>query len=153
MRKKKESFTEKRKFIRHPICIPLEFKRITSASARKKQKAETVNLSLGGLLFLSRSKIALGTAINVSLPFKDKTFHVHGKVVRCDKDGSSKLYYVGIEFLKVSDAFKVKLIEQLHLIEEYRCLRSIQLNREITLPEASKEWIKRYSVQFRKLYW
>ncbi len=143
--------TERRKFIRHPVCIPLEFKRVRSVN--KKQKAESVDLSLGGLLFLARSKVAAGTELNVSLPFNDKIFHVYGTVIRCEWDGSSKLYYIGIEFRKVSDAFKVKLIEQLHLIEEYRCLRSIQLNRDIPLREASKEWIRRYSIQFRKLYW
>ncbi|MBN1494026.1 MAG: PilZ domain-containing protein [Candidatus Omnitrophica bacterium] len=151
MSKKQEDFKEKRKFIRHPICVPLEFHRIHDH--RRKHKAETVNLSFGGLLFLSRSRIVSGTEINVSLPFRDKIFHVHGCVVRCDKEVSSKLYSVGIEFLKVTDAFKVKLVEQLHLIEEYRSLRSLQLNREVSLKEASKEWITKYSEQFRKLYW
>jgi c-di-GMP-binding flagellar brake protein YcgR len=146
-----EVYRDRRKFIRHPVCVPLEFKRIREAG--KKHKAESIDVSLGGLLFLSRVKIAAGTEVNVSLPFRDKIFHIHGSVVRCEKDGSSKLYYVGIKFLRVSDAFKVKLIEQLHLIEEYRCLRSIQLNRDVPLREASQEWIRRYSLQFKKLYW
>ena len=151
MSKKNEPFEEKRKFIRHPVCIPLEFQRIKEG--KRKLKAETVNLSLGGLLFLSRSKIAVGTEIIVSLPFRDKVFHIHGRVMRCETEGHSKLYSVGIEFLRVSDAFKVKLVEQLHLIDEYRCLRCIQLNRDVTLKEASQEWIRKYSEQFRKLYW
>jgi c-di-GMP-binding flagellar brake protein YcgR len=146
-----EGFQDRRKFIRHPVCVPLKFKRVRGAG--KKHKAESLDMSLGGLLFLSRLKIATGTEINVSLPFRDKVFHIRGTVVRCDRDDSSRLYYVGIQFLRVSDAFKVKLIEQLHLIEEYRCLRSIQLNRDVPLKEASQEWIKRYSLQFRKLYW
>ena len=151
MSRKKETFIEKRKFIRHPVCIPLEFTRVKVG--QKKHRAETINLSLGGLLFLSRSKIATGVEVDVSLPFKDKVFHIRGGVVRCEKEGHSTLYSVGIEFLRVSDAFKVKLVEQLHLIEEYRCLRSIQLNREVSLKDASQEWIKKYSEQFRKLYW
>ena len=107
--------TNKRRFIRHPVCIPLEF--VREDDKKTKEKAETVNLSLGGLLFLSRKRIAPESVIIVSLPFRDKVFKVHGKVARCDKDESSKLYHVGIEFVKISDAFKVRLVEQLHLIE------------------------------------
>ena len=143
---------DRRHFIRHPICIPLEFQRMKD-TAKKKHRSETVNMSLGGLLFLSRARIAPGTEIVVSLPFKDKVFKVHGSVVRCDRDQESKLYQTGISFGRVAEAFKVKLVEQLHFIEEYRCLRSIQLHREVSLQEASREWIQRYSKQFRELYW
>lgn len=148
---KTQSPEDRRRFIRHPICIPLEFERVKMP--QRKHKVESVNVSLGGLLFLSRVRIGIGTDITVSLPFKDKIFKVRGRVVRCDKDATARLYHTGISFLKVAEAFKVKLVEQLHFIEEYRCLRSVQLNREVSLPEASREWIKRYSRQFRELYW
>ena len=141
---------EKRRFFRHPISLPLEFK---MAKSDKPDKARSVNLSLGGLLFLSKSKLAPDSNIIVSLPFKDKVFRVNGTVARCAKDEDSKLYNVGIMFTKISDAFKVKLVEQLHLIEEYRCLRSIELDREISLKEASEEWIEKYSAEFKKQYW
>ena len=55
--------------------------------------------------------------------------------------------------MNYADAFKVKLIEQIYLIEEYRVLRSLQLGRDLSLKEASEEWIKRYSERFKKLYW
>jgi len=150
MLQKKAKFKEKRKFFRHPVSLPLEFKKLKST---ERLRAQTVDLSLGGLLFLSKRKLFPGMNIFVSLPFKDKVFRVNGRVARCDKDPDSRLYNVGIAFTKITDAFKVKLVEQLHLIEEYRCLRSIQLNREITLKKASEEWIELYSEQFRKLYW
>jgi len=157
MRPQKPPCSEKRRFIRHPVCIPLEFipKNILHTERKKGggASATTVNISLGGLLFLSREKIAIDTEISVSLPFKDKVFKIAGTVVRCEKQTNAKLYEIGIAFTRVSDAFKVKLVEQLHLIEEYRILRSIQLNREVTLAEASREWIRLYSKRFRKLYW
>jgi len=150
MSKRKVKSKEKRRFFRHPISLPVEWKK---SKAGSRSRTKTINVSFGGLLFLSRTKIADGTEIIVSLPFKDRIFKINGLVARCEKDSTSRLYNVGIQFSKVTDAFKVKLVEQLHLIEEYRCLRSIQLNREIGLREASEEWIKRYSEQFRKQYW
>jgi hypothetical protein len=87
------------------------------------------------------------------MPFEDKVFNVLAKVVHCNKSLDTSLYNVGVSFHRIHDAFKVKLIEQLYLISEYRDLRSIQLGREVSLEEASKEWIRRYSERFRRLYW
>ena len=87
------------------------------------------------------------------MPFQNKSFNVHARVVHCDRSLDTKLYHVGVCFERFSDAFKVKLIEQIYLICEYRDLRSVQLGRDISLEEASREWIKRYSDRFRKLYW
>ncbi len=71
-----------------------------------------------------------------------------------DKDNEDpKMYNVGVAFYRYSDAFKVKLIEQIYLIDEYRSLRSVQLGRNISFDEASREWIKRYSKRFSELYW
>ena len=150
MSEEQDKPVERRKYIRHPICLPLEYEKV---KAEKRERAKTLDLSYGGLLFLSRTKISKKTEIVVMLPFKDKTFKIHGSVARCERDTDSSLYEVGIEFTKVNDAFKVKLVEQLHLIEEYRSLRSLQLDREMTLKEASEEWIEKYSEQFQKMYW
>jgi hypothetical protein len=87
------------------------------------------------------------------MPFQDKVFNVKVRVVHCDKNPETKLYNIGAAFHRLSAAYKVKLIEQLYLISEFRDLRSIQLGREISLEKASEEWVKRYSARFRKLYW
>jgi RNase P/RNase MRP subunit p30 len=87
------------------------------------------------------------------MPFEDKVFKVMAKVVHCNKSLDTNLFNVGVSFYRLRDAFKVKLIEQLYLISEYRDLRSVQLGREVSLEEASREWIRRYSERFRRLYW
>ena len=70
------------------------------------------------------------------------------------KDIENKdLFNVGVSFYRYSDAFKVKLVEQLYLIDEYRMLRSLQLGHELSMQKASEEWIKRYSKRFARLYW
>jgi hypothetical protein len=141
---------ERRRYIRHLLVSPLEFKVEDEEAPRK---AETLNISEGGLLFMSKESVAPGSVIKLSLPLYEKVFHIKANVVHSTQDEDTGLYRVGVAFVSYSDAFKVKLIEQIYLIEEYRVLRSLQLGKEISLQEASKEWIKRYSERFEKLYW
>ncbi len=141
---------ERRHFIRHPICYPLEYEHMPK---NIKEKTKTLNVSEGGLLFLSKHRLQQGKVIILKLPLQSKIFRIKAKVVHVVKDADSQLYNVGVSFYRFSDAFKVKLIEQIYLIDEYRILRSVQLGRNISLKEASEEWIKRYSKRFAKLYW
>ncbi len=143
-------FKERRRFIRHPICYPLEFKHI---SRKISEKTKTVNLSEGGLLFLSKHHLTPGEVIMIKLPIQDKIFKVKAKVMHVSRDEDAKLFNIGVSFYRYADAFKVKLIEQIYLIDEYRILRSVQLGRDISLKDASEEWIKRYSKRFARLYW
>lgn len=142
---------ERRRFIRHPICYPLEFE---YAPNKIKERTSTLNVSKGGLLFTSRHKLKEGKLIVLKLPLKEKMFKIKGRVVHVAGDEDDpKLYDIGIAFYSFSDAFKVKLIEQIYLIDEYRSLRSVQLGREVSFRDASEEWIRRYSKRFAKLYW
>ena len=144
-----EQHSDRRHFIRHLLVTPLEF---VVADDDDPEKTETVDVSEGGLMFLSRKDVAGGSIIRLQMPLYDKVFSIKAKVVHTQRDESG-LFRVGVSFESYADAFKVKLIEQIYLIEEYRVLRSLQLGKEMTLQEASKEWIKRYSDRFEKLYW
>jgi len=145
------SIKERRQFVRHPICYPLKFK---YASKKDAEQSKTLNISEGGLLFLSKRHLPHGRLIVIELPFQNKVFRVKAKVMHVIQDRENpKLYNVGVSFFRYSDAFKVKLIEQIYLIDEYRALRSVQLGREISFKEASMEWIKRYSKRFDSLFW
>lgn len=141
---------ERRRYIRHLLVNPLEFKIADEAGA---EESETINVSEGGLLFTAKEDVAPGTNIKIQMPLYEKTFSIKGRVVHSEKDATSGLYKIGVEFSTYSDAFKVKLIEQIYLIEEYRVLRSLQIGKEMTLQEASREWIKKYSETFERLYW
>jgi len=148
--KKETILKEKRRFIRHPISYPLEYK---VASDRISERSSTINMSEGGLLFVSKEPVDPGKVIILKIPFQDKLFKVHAKVIRVEKDlENPKIYDIGVSFYRHTDAFKVKLVEQLYLIDEYRSLRSIQLDREISMGEASEEWVKRYSKRFDRLF-
>jgi len=146
---------EQRRFIRHPLNIPVTCRVIKDTLDEKEPgaPATTGNISIGGLLFSIKHPLRVGSLIMIKMPFEDKVFNVKSKVVHCTKNSGTKLYNVGASFYKINDAFKVKLIEQIYLIAEYRDLRSVQLGREVSLEEASREWIKRYSERFKRLYW
>lgn len=144
---------ERRRFIRHPLCFPLTYRMLEKKDDGKGTRTSSINISMGGLLFLTKKAVAIGARIAINLPFQDKTFNVRAKVMRCEKSCETKLFNVGVSFYRLSDAFKVKLVEQLYLISEFRDLWSVQLGREVTLEEASREWIKRYSKRFKRLYW
>jgi len=141
---------EKRRFIRHLLVSPLEYE---VEQEGKTEKSETIDISEGGLLFVAKNDVAPGSNINIQLPLYERTFHIKARVIHSTKDVESGLFRIGVSFSSYSDAFKVKLIEQIYLIEEYRVLRSLQLGRDVSLQEASKEWIQRYSERFNRLYW
>ena len=141
--------SDRRRYIRHLLVSPLEFQISEEAAP---EKTETVNVSEGGLMFLSKNDAPKGTVITIQMPLYDKVFSIKAKVAHTEKDESG-FFKIGVSFVNYADAFKVKLIEQIYLIEEYRVLRSLQMGKEISLQEASQEWIKRYSDRFEKLYW
>ncbi|MDD5669114.1 MAG: PilZ domain-containing protein [Candidatus Omnitrophica bacterium] len=147
--------TERRRFIRHPLCYPLTYNVISpgASKGRKEVRSKTINVGLGGLLFAAKHPAKTGDMIKIKMPFEDKVFIIDSKVVTCTKNTETNLYNIGVSFYRFKDAYKVKLVEQIYLIAEYRDLRSIQLGKEISLEEASREWIRRYSERFKNLYW
>jgi c-di-GMP-binding flagellar brake protein YcgR len=153
--------SEHRRFIRHPLCFPLTYKVLEQgpgksaepAKASEEKRSTVINVSMGGILFASRKPVKPSSLIMLRMPFHDKVFNVRAKVVHCNKSPESNLYNVGAAFHKLSAAYKVKLVEQLYLISEFRDLRRLQLGKEISLERASREWIKRYSARFKRLYW
>jgi c-di-GMP-binding flagellar brake protein YcgR len=146
---------EKRRFLRHPMCFPLIFSVVKSPLNKrsKPEKTETKNISRGGLLFSSRIEVSEGAVILIKIPFQTKIFKVKASVVHCQKNSDTGLYDIGVKFSRSREAFKVKLIEQMYLISEYRDLQSMQSGRQLSLQEASQEWIKKYSERFSRLYW
>jgi len=146
---------ESRQFIRHPLCFPLSYKIIEKSIKKDKEavRCQTINVSLGGLLFPSRHPVDPASKIEIKMPFENKVFNIKAQVVRCVKNSDTKLYDIAVSFLRTQEAFKAKMIEQIYLIAGYRDMLSLQSGKEVSLEEASRRWIKRYSERFKRLYW
>lgn len=143
---------ERRHFIRHPLSLPLAYK-VIKPGGREDIRSETVNVSVGGLLFPAKHPVELNSMIAIKMPFEDKMFNVKAKVVRCVNNSETKFYDIAVSFFRFNEAFKAKMIEQIYLIAEYRDLLTLQSGKEVSLEEASRKWIKRYSERFKRLYW
>lgn len=146
---------ERRHFIRHPLSLPLVYKVIKQAKDQRRLdlQSETINVSIGGLLFPGKHPVKPNSMIEVKMPFENKIFNFKAKVVRCVNNTETKLYDIAVSFFRLHEAFKAKMIEQIYLISEYRDLLNLQSGKEISLEEASRKWIKRYSERFKRIYW
>jgi len=146
---------ERRRFIRHPISLPLAYRIIKSkvSLACEDMLAETKNISVGGLSFPAKKPVKADSMIAISMPFEDKVFNIKARVVRCDNNPETKLYDIAVNFFRLHEAFKVKMIEQIYLIAEYRDLLILQSGKDVSLEEASRRWVKRFSKRFKRLYW
>lgn len=146
---------ERRHFIRHPLSLPLTYKVIHPGLGQSREdiRAQTSNVSVGGLLFPGKRSVEPNSMIAIKMPFEDKLFNIKAKVVRCVNNPETKLYDIAVSFSRFHEAFKAKMIEQIYLISEYRDLLILQSGKEVSLAEASRKWIKRYSERFKRLYW
>lgn len=146
---------ERRRFIRHPVSLPLVYKVIKSIAgqAREGMRSETKNVSIGGLSFPAKKPVKADSMVVISMPLEDKVFNIKAKVVRCDNNPETKLYDIAVNFFRLHEAFKVKMIEQIYLISEYRDLLILQTGKEVSLEEASRKWVRRFSKRFKRLYW
>jgi len=67
---------EKRQFIRHPLSLPLAYEVVNSKVQKDDEdnRSETINVSIGGLLFPGRNPVDVDSIISIKMPFEDKLF-------------------------------------------------------------------------------
>ena len=142
---------EKRRFVRHPICYPLEFQIIPR---NIQDRSRLFNMSEGGLLFLSKYFVHSGEAIYLRVPIQNVMHKVKAVVKHVHKNRENPAFYtIGVSFCEHAEAFKVKLVEEMYAIDAYRSALSFQLGRDVSISEASEDWVKNYADQFDKLFW
>lgn len=135
--------TSRRAFIRHTVGVPLSVRRVDGSAARARQ---SVNVSEGGLSFLSEDEIPIGSTIEVRIPEVDPPFEANGRVVWATPDG--ECWCIGVQFLDAADAFRVRMVEQVCAIERYRQEVETGEGRTLTPQEAADEWIGKYAGRF-----
>jgi len=132
-----------REYIRHPSEIPIEY---SISDAVAPQKKPLNNISTGGLCFRSDNSIKDGTEVMIHIPHIEPPFSVKGVVVWChEKSGN---YDVGVKFMDSASEFRVRNIEQVCYIEQYRKDELQQKGRRISAEEAAMEWVAKYAKDF-----
>ncbi len=107
--------SEKRKYIRHPAEIPIEYK----ISGQTLEKTDyTKNISFGGLCFQAQTYIEPGTVLIIKFPTISSKLEVVGKIVWC----SQKKEYVdmGVEFQDKNEAYRAKIIEEICYLKNHQ---------------------------------
>ncbi|HEX2203603.1 MAG TPA: PilZ domain-containing protein [Longimicrobium sp.] len=132
----------RRAFIRHTVGVPLEVRAVDEHAPHTEQ---SVNVSEGGLSFVSDQDLALGSIIDVRIEV-DPPFEAQARVVWKSPEGDR--FCIGVEFLDAGDAFRARMVEQVCAIERYRQEVEASEGRTLTSQEAAAEWIGRYAGRF-----
>jgi hypothetical protein len=134
---------DSRKYIRHPVEIPLEYQ-VTGESFDRKDYSN--NVSIGGICFQTKEKIPLGSILLIKIPTIDPQFEAIGRVIWCMQ--RKKTYDIGIEFIDEESTFKARLIEQICYIKKYQDDILKQEGRKLSDEEAAEEWTRIFAKNF-----
>ncbi len=142
-----QSSSDKRRFYRHPLSVPIEYQ-----EQAHKNRSSTVDISEGGLCFISEKSFTKGSALHLRIPVGDQVFKVEGHVAYSERVISQNRYRVGVIFRDSSNAFQAKLAEEMLQVKLYQKKISSELGYEIPEEEAARRWIEKYAKQFGELF-
>jgi hypothetical protein len=137
-----DEYAVPRRFVRHTADVPIEISAVEDAP----RMMHGVNVSIGGLSFVSTENFPLGTVIHVRIPSVTPPFDARARVVWIMPEGDE--YCVGVEFLDEADSFRVRMVEQVCAIDEFKRRLEQEEGRSVTRDEAAREWIRRYAGRF-----
>ena len=139
-----------RKFIRHPVDIPIQVTTGPDDEEDDESLDQTItNVGLGGLAFVSPTPLDVFSRVQINFPLFERDSSLTGNVAWCEQvdDG----YEIGIEFDKGREAFRMRMIEQICHIEHYRREVFEREGRELSSREAAREWIAKFADDFPAL--
>jgi c-di-GMP-binding flagellar brake protein YcgR len=113
---------------------------------RPARSRPAINVSKGGLSFVSEEEIPVGSNIEIRIAAVDPPFEAKARVVWVK--GEDEGYCIGVQFLDAADAFRSRMVEQVCAIERYRRQVEHEEGRVLTQAEAAEEWIARYAGRF-----
>lgn len=131
-----------RQFIRHPSSIPLEY----SVKDIPSDPQSMLNISEGGLSFISKNRLELGSLITITIKTLKPDTQLIGRVVWNNELDSGE-YLVGVKFTE-SEHYRARMVEQICYIEQYRRRIFEEEGRDLSSEEAANEWISHYASRF-----
>ena len=132
-----------REYIRHPSGIPIS---IQPESDTLQLKRALNNVSQGGLAFDSPGALNLGSVVNIRIDIVQPIFTVKGIVQWCKPKDHQ--FEIGVEFTDTEDAYRVRMVEQICYIEQYRLQIEKNEGRALSGEAAALEWITKHAAEF-----
>jgi len=134
--------SEKRQFVRHPSSIPIEVRLLTG----DRESVCVSDVSLSGLAFTFHWPIAIGVMVEVQVPRLTEHIGIAGRVVRCSGKGME--WMIGIVFEDRREVFRMRMVQQICHIEDYRKKVMEIEGRSISSDAAAAEWIAMSAASF-----
>ncbi len=104
------------------------------------------DISLGGVACNSTRAFRRGTAIELRIPLLGDQARFSGTVAWCRKLVED--YMIGIAFTDEENMFRVRMMEQICLIEQYRKQREKSVGHALAPEAVAKEWIALHAADF-----
>ena len=140
---------EKRRFFRHPVSVPIQYRTVTEKSS---DKSSSVDVSEGGMCFVAERFLPVGTRLSLRIPVGDQVFKVNGQVAYCSSSRDAGQFRTGVAFLDAENAFRAKLAEEILQINEHQRRISRELGRVVTEEDAARDWIQKHAKNFSHLF-
>lgn len=134
---------EKRRFVRHPVCVPLEYVVLKEGGERRDQVSR--DLSRNGISFPCTAPPAVGARLLIRIRVGGTLFEVEGMVVRLAREDQG--YLVGVAFDSSRAWYRARMVEQICHIEAWRKEQEAR-GRNLTFARAAEEWIKKKASTF-----
>ena len=131
-----------RNYIRHPTSIPIH----VSTADNEAAQVMINNLSAGGLCFFTDIPVKVGSVVDLMIPCIAPDYQGEGIIV-WRRNQQPQGYEVGVRFANDDEYFRVRMVEQVCQIEDYR-QQLAEVGRNLTAEEAALEWIKRFAANF-----
>jgi len=133
-----------RSFIRHPSDIPIEYQADEGSGGMAHERLNDV--STGGLSFSSAHDMSPGTPITIRISAVEPGFQARAQVVWCRREGGG--FLIGVAFTEADDLFRMRMVEQLCHIEQYKAQVLANEGRNLDGEEAAREWIGKFAHGF-----
>jgi len=132
-------FTERRRFKRYSLYSPLQYK---GQDSLPKEPSISLNISEGGALISVNRKLDDAAGLIVRMFLRNEEFFIRSRVVHTERFSDKDPYSVGIEFLERTTNFAMKFYEELETIMFYQRHYSEEMDKPISLAEASMKWYR-----------
>lgn len=107
-----DNVAQRREFVRLEISLPIWFSIAADTSAEGSyERGTTIDLSAGGICFVSRIKLEAGHLINLCLNLGDAEFSCKAQVVRCSRaEAGGSNYAVAVKFIEITDNLRDHIV-------------------------------------------